>query len=127
MVRLWNRLVGMDEMRLPKFMFLVNINHNLNWAKSIEKIFDECGMFDTFLNCDKCELNTNKTKLQEADNFKFREEVVCKPKLRLFKELKDTNRAICNMYKQSNMCANISLKGKGHYLPSLDVGSYLWR
>ena len=52
MLRLWNRLMAMENYRLTKMIFLYDLNRNANtsWCSEIEVILDKIGLIANFLN-----------------------------------------------------------------------------
>ena len=67
MLRLWNRLVSMDNNRLTKKIFLYDlyINRNNSWCSEIRTIFDKIGLFDNFQNRNICDINSCEQLLFE--------------------------------------------------------------
>ena len=67
MLRLWNRLVSMDNNRLTKKIFLydLNLNRNNSWCSEIRTIFDKIGLLDNFQNRNICDINSCEQLLFE--------------------------------------------------------------
>ena len=58
MLRLWNRLIGMDNNRLTKQIFLNDFNRNRNnsWCSEIKFIFNKIGLPAIFQNKKLCDI-----------------------------------------------------------------------
>ena len=90
MCRFWNRLVKLDECRLPKkilhFEYL-NDGNNKSWYQMFKGILPLLGIDDInmFYHFDLGLLNTKLTKQAETD---WKEEIRKKPKLRSYRQFK---------------------------------------
>ena len=121
MLRLWNKLTGLSDNRLPKIMFNDMIASNATWIKNLRIIFTEINCADVFEN--------NATII----NFKeFREYVVGKllsmqqtmwlinvnnkPKLHLYGIFKNT-------YETENYCTIGLKRGQRSLLAKLRLGT----
>ena len=121
MLRLWNKLTGLSDNRLPKIMFNGMIASNATWIKNLRIIFTEINCADVFEN--------NATII----NFKeFREYVVGKllsmqltmwlinvnnkPKLHLYGIFKNT-------YETENYCTIGLKRGQRSLLAKLRLGT----
>ena len=67
MLRLWNRLVGMDNNRLTKQIFLNDFNRNRNnsWCSEIKFIFNKIGLPAIFQNKKLCDITSCEKILLE--------------------------------------------------------------
>ena len=59
MIRLWNRLIDMNDNRLTKmFLYDFNLGSNNTWCSEIKFIFQEIGLsVQHFQNMVKCDIN----------------------------------------------------------------------
>ena len=105
-VRLWNRLLLMNDDRLTKKIFLWDYSQSNGWCKEISKIFNEMDMGDKFSEKQFCDLRAVKSKTIDLMARQWKFELQQKPKLRtyrLFKnEFKTSNSVfVCNRAKRS--------------------------
>ena len=54
MVRLWNKLMTMDQSRLTKRIFLWETNKCNNWVSNIKLLFLECNLENVYSNHEIC-------------------------------------------------------------------------
>ena len=85
MLRLWNRLIQLDESRLSKKVFLwdYSICRN-NWTADVRKIFYEIGNQECFHNLSTTNLDEAKNNLFERLKNTWSESILLKPKLRTY-------------------------------------------
>ncbi len=52
MFRYWNRLIDMDDSRLPKFVFKQDVDLGFinSWSKDIEGLFTKLDLSEKFIN-----------------------------------------------------------------------------
>ena len=87
-IKLWNRLIEMEDSRLTKKLFYKNNQHNLSWSKNIGEVVEHLGMNNNHVNLEVCNLRQCKERLREQQNEELLTEINNKPKLRLYKEFK---------------------------------------
>ena len=65
MLRLWNRLIDMDNNRLTKKIFLYDFQKYMNnsWCSEIKFIFDKLGLAVQFYNMQRCDINMHEKLL----------------------------------------------------------------
>ena len=65
MLRLWNRLIDMDNNRLTKKIFLYDFQKYMNnsWCSEIKFIFDKLGLAAQFYNMQRCDINMHEKLL----------------------------------------------------------------
>ena len=85
MLRLWNRLVKLENNRLTKKIFLweYSIGRN-NWTCNLKTIFNEIENTNCFDNIMICDLRRAKEKLLERSTNIWSESILNKPKLRTY-------------------------------------------
>jgi len=89
MMRFWNRLVKMDDTRLTKRVFLWYYDHpRHNWCTNIEHIAVHLDVTNVYTN--KCLFNIHdiERKCMELMYIEWRNDVLDKPKLRTYNEMK---------------------------------------
>lgn len=64
-VRLWNRLIGLDDNRITKRVFIMNIStcHN-NWSSDIKDVFTKLNLREHFDNREPVGLNIVKSRVR---------------------------------------------------------------
>ena len=89
MVRLWNRLISMPDVRVTKqiFMWDYRLNSN-NWAHDMLKLFTEIGLQNNFYNLETCNLSSIKEHLETFYNSNWKIKVMEKPKLKTYTTFK---------------------------------------
>jgi hypothetical protein len=90
MLRLWNRLVKMDNNRLTKKIFLWDKDHgNLSWNSEIRQIFHSLNYPNIFENNETIDIKLAENKLKENTLNKWLVDIKNKPKLRTYLLFKD--------------------------------------
>ena len=105
-VRLWNRLLLMNNDRITKKIFEWDFTKKKGWCSEVAKIFDVMGIKNKCLEKQFCDLRFVKSKIIDIMGTQWKSELLEKPKLRtyrLFKnEFKTSNSVfICNRAKRS--------------------------
>ncbi len=90
MLRLWNRLIHMDDSRLAKKVFLYDYNLcKENWCHEMKLIFGKVEQLDVFKKKKSCNIEQTQMKNINVVNDEWNTNLYIKPKLRtyvLFKE-----------------------------------------
>ena len=90
MLRLWNRLLSMDDTRLTKYLFDCDKRLcKLNWTVDIKKIFTELNMMSVFDNEEGIDLSAAFDLLKVQESTRWKSEVVNIPKLRTYCKFKE--------------------------------------
>ena len=90
-IRLWNRIVAMENDRLTRKIF--DWDYNIckrNWAKDMKLLFEELDTTSVILHKEVCCIENVIPKLREKMIHDWKLEIVKKPKLRTFVRFKDT-------------------------------------
>ena len=92
-IRLWNRLISMDNCRLTKQVFLGDYEFhskqsNQNWCWEVSNLFDSLGIGSYFDNMERVEINFVKPKIIQLINDDWKTRASTKPKLRTYVKLK---------------------------------------
>lgn len=88
-VRLWNRLVAMEENRLTKKIFEWDYGiGKRNWCRQMKSLFEELQV-DVYRNKDVCDLDSLGLKLKGIMLNTWKSQVVKKPKLRTYIKFKE--------------------------------------
>ena len=88
-LRVWNRLVVMDEARLCKKIFNWEFDKGINnWCTCVKDIFIECNLKQWYDKKALCDLNFIQLKLWENNQIIWKENLQNKPKLHLFRQIK---------------------------------------
>ena len=90
LLRYWNRLCTLNESRLLKNVFCKDYREKGHWSSSVEKIFVELDMHYVFQNCNPCNINECKSRLESNYENEWKQIVCRKPKLRSYIIWKDT-------------------------------------
>ena len=69
MMSLWNRLVKLPESRLPKKVFLTEVEKQKSWGKNVKSIFEQSSMQDHFINM----LNVDLSKFTQTQLLIFKD------------------------------------------------------
>jgi len=89
MIRFWNRIVDMEDTRLPKIILKWDISLRKNtWSNDVKTIFNKCEMLQAYNRLDKVNINAVWASLHEHFCNKWKDEVNSKPKLRTYKSFK---------------------------------------
>jgi hypothetical protein len=89
MIRLWNRLMKLDQNRITRIVF--DWDHELchnNWSSEVKTLFSESGKIDVFNDKLQCNLNEMQNYLDEKMQTEWSEYVKEKPKLRTYIQFK---------------------------------------
>ena len=92
MLRFWNRVVGMDDNRLTKRIFLwdyLKRSCKGNWNSDIYKLFTKIGRTDHFTNLSQVNVYAAKTILEQEEENEWQNLTLSSPKLRTFKLFKN--------------------------------------
>ena len=89
-VRLWNRLVNMNENRITKKIFVndYNLDSERTWCSGVKSIFNEIDESTVFESLKPYDLNILKEKLMEYYHNVWPHQVQNKPKLRFYRRFK---------------------------------------
>ena len=89
-IRLWNRLILMDNSRLAKKIFLCNYsNPKVNdWPTQVRRIFESMGELDIYNNVQVCDISYARNILFNNYAETWHASVMSKPKLRIYREFK---------------------------------------
>ena len=91
MLRLWNRLMYMQDNRLTKQVFRFDqMLHRHNWYSEVEKLFNELNMMHIFINEQPVNLNVAKETLILISNTDWEQAIRSMPKLRTYCDIKAT-------------------------------------
>ena len=126
-VRLWNRLISMNNDRLTKKIFNWDIQVKGPWTEDMRNMLCECGREDVFLGLNQVNNEMLKETLLEKVKGNWAEEVWSKPKLRTYREIKSDycaeNYVLFNLPKKKrSLCAQI----RGGILPlHIETGRYV--
>ena len=104
MLKYWNRLIQKNDMTLCKHIFLWDCQLNYdNWSCYMRKLFDDCNT-----NCYKsvsiCDISYCLERLQRLENIEWCEKLNYKPKLRTYRQLKNS------IYTEHYVKMNLSSK-----------------
>ena len=89
MIRLWNRLVNMDDSRLTKSIFLWDYNQcKNNWCQEMEQLCNDIED-NFFIQKITCNIDNYQQKCMEKWADTWRENLSTKPKLRTYKLFKN--------------------------------------
>lgn len=87
-IRYYNRLIGMDNARLPKKLFLYTKNNTNSWAMQARNLLQELDLLDYWAIGSKVPVDLADLRLREKCKEEMLESVRKKPKLRLFETLR---------------------------------------
>jgi hypothetical protein len=91
MIRLWNRLVSMDNHRVTKHVFLWDYNIcNDNWSNEVKTILNSIDMQNNFETLTPCNIHAASCRLFEKFEGEWRNELLSKPKLRVYRLFKQS-------------------------------------
>ena len=116
-MRLWNKLVLMQNSRLTKLIFVQDCNCCLRntWGYDMFKFFRDINKTNLFHDFLPCNLDNIKEILIKKYTDIWKQDVLCKPKLRFYKQIKDE--PTTDLYLK----LNLSLKERS-YLAQLRLG-----
>lgn len=103
MVRLWNRIIYMPDNRITKKVFLWS-KSNSPWAAELQATFNEAQLQYIFHNNLHCNIKDIQTKLLSKFKDKWKKEILTKPKLRTYVQIKDAFET--EFYVKSNLSRN---------------------
>jgi len=115
MLRLWNRLIYMDDSRLTKKVFLYDYDQcKDNWCFEMKLLFDKVEQLDVFNNKRSCNIEHTQMKNINLVNDEWKNNLYTKPKLRtyvLFKENYCTENYVkyCMSRQQRSLIAQLRL------------------
>ena len=89
MIKLWNRLVLMNNDRLTKKIFEWDQRLGIGWSKEIFEIFQNCGFANIFHDKSVCDVQLINKKLNENRNRIWHDLLTSKPKLRTYRKFKN--------------------------------------
>ena len=117
MLRLWNRLVGMENIRLTKKIFLYDLNRNASnsWCSEIKVILDKIGLIANFLNRQTCDINVCEKLLLNSHCTDWANKIKDIPKLRTYISFK-------NQYETENYVKSYLPKQERSFLAQLRCG-----
>ena len=84
MLRLWNRLLKLDQSRLPKKIFEAEYKNGGYWCKTISNILTELNMNHLYENKLLCDLGVCEKKLFDLCKAEWSKRILKKPKLRSY-------------------------------------------
>ena len=90
-MRLWNKLVLMQNSRLTKLIFVQDCNCCLKNTRGYDmlKFFRDINKTNLFHDFLPCNLDNIKEILNKKYTDIWKQDVLCKPKLRFYKQFKD--------------------------------------
>ena len=111
MIRMWDRLVNMDDSRLTKRVFLWDYNQPHGWCSDMKKIFSSIGLNNLYETISINGFSTrsllsyaeNKLKTDQFD--KWNSDIINQPKLRTYVQIK--NEYKCENYVSMNLSRSI--------------------
>ena len=90
MMRYWNRLILLDDDRLPKLIFKHEVYKRGKWSKFIERSLRDIDMGELYENKECIDLKLAESRLLTKFTQQWTEQVGKKPKLRTYKQFKNT-------------------------------------
>jgi len=117
MFRFWNRLMDMEDDRLPKTVFNwdVNLTGIKSWSKDMESLFSKLDLSDKFLNRQLISINSVWALLHEHFCKNWKEKVNNMPKLRTYTKFK-------NVYEIEPYVLSFMSRQRRSYLAQLRTG-----
>ena len=104
MLRYWNRLLNMENYRLPKVIFEEEFNINGHWCQNIHRILKEIDLEYIYHDKTIVDLNVCKNKMCESFHATWSKNITKKTKLRTYCELKELFK--CEKYVKLNLPRN---------------------
>ena len=90
-IRLWNRLVQMNNDRLTKKVFLWDVsNDKYGWARYVKQLFTEYQLCDIYDGLGVCDVKEFKNNVLLAEQDQWQSSLPTKPKLRTYMSFKCT-------------------------------------
>ena len=111
MIRMWDRLVKMDDNRLTKRVFLWDYNQQHGWCSDRKKIFSSIGLNDLYETISVDGFSTRslltfaETKFKSEQCNKWNTDILKQPKLRTYIQIK--NEYKCENYVSMNLSRSI--------------------
>ena len=84
MVRLWNRLLIMDDNRITKTISLWSPRNENMWAREIKNIFEMLDLGICYESVSMCDFNSVQNKIHSLGVRNWEEEIIIKPKLKTY-------------------------------------------
>ena len=111
MIRMWDRLINMDDSRLTKRVILWDYNQPHGWCSDMKKIFSSIGLnnlYETisingFSTISLLSFAENKLKTDQFD--KWNSDIINQPKLQTYIQIKDEYK--CENYVSMNLSRSI--------------------
>ena len=88
MLRLWNRLIRLEDTRLCKQIFYVDLRHPNNWSSDICKLLTDLDMRETFVNKDTVDIKNARLLKHDRDKETWQINRFSYPKLRTYNVFK---------------------------------------
>ena len=99
-VKVWNRLIKMDDTRLPKRIFLQDCRQaNSNWSHDIREVFKILNLTSVYDSKVAVNIRNVKSQLTTIIEKEWKLELESKPKLRLYKTFKTTFKTEGYLYR----------------------------
>ena len=111
MIRMWDRLVKMDDNRLTKRVFLWDYNQQHGWCSDMKKIFSSIGLNNLYETISVDGFSTRslltfaETKFKSEQCNKWNTDILKQPKLRTYIQIK--NEYKCENYVSMNLSRSI--------------------
>ena len=90
MIRLWNRMIKMEDNRLTKRVFKWDYQLCKNWCFDLKQILFSVQLQPIYEEMDVCNIRVHEGKLKEQRIIHWRECLPLKPKLRTYMTFKDS-------------------------------------
>ena len=111
MVRMWDRLVNMDDNRLTKRVFLWDYNQPYDWCSDMKQIFSNIGLInlhetisvDGFSTRSLLRFAETKFKTDQVNQWNI--DILNQPKLRTYVQIKDEYK--CEHYVSMNLSRSL--------------------
>ena len=104
-LRYWNRVVRMDDIRLTKKVFMWDRNKRRrmgNWSSDIYKIFNCMGLTHMYDNMDKIDIHAARDHLHSITTHQWATDIENVPKLRTYRTFKNSYETEPYVYKVFN-------------------------
>ena len=89
MIRLWNKLLLMDESRLTRNVFDWDYENQKGWCLQVKELFISIGLLDVYLEKRNCDLRLVESRLFETRQNQWKEMLITNPKLRTYRLFKN--------------------------------------
>jgi hypothetical protein len=90
LLRFWNKLTNMPDHRLPKQIFLTELQRQGHWSAYWRQTLEESGC-TSFATREPCDISSCQMNLRQSEWQRRKEEFGTKPKLVLFSQLKENH------------------------------------